>query len=428
MRRTQLQPGYLFVAPWDVTDVGGVNQVILNLSRLMREGGTYVPKIVVASWTGAASPVNLRNGVPVSRMRLRAPLMPGAPVRSAIKWAATLVPDLVRLARCLRNDEIATVNVHYPSLAALQIVLARVLLRRSLRIILSFHGLDVSHALGTAGLERWLWRRLLRNVDVIVACSDALGRRVAHLDPCLRNRITTVHNGIDIDHVMRARNPLARVDARLQGQTFILSVASYEAKKGLDVLLRAFGALHAERATGAMLALVGPDLGDGNRLRGLAKALGVSDRVVFCGEVPHADLHAYYGAATVFCLASRAEPFGIVLLEAAAFRRAVVATSVGGIPEVLTHDVNARLGPPDDAAALAAQLRRLLDSASERDRLAGALFEHVRANFPWTRALRSYMALCEPPGGPAQMGIGQAPRATVASAVSARAIMPSRRR
>src|SRR6185437_10122756 len=127
VRRTQLQPGYLFVAPWDVTDVGGVNQVILNLSRLMREGGTYVPKIVVASWTGAASPVNLRNGVPVSRMRLRAPLMPGAPVRSAIKWAATLVPDLVRLARCLRNDEIATVNVHYPSLAALQIVLARVL-------------------------------------------------------------------------------------------------------------------------------------------------------------------------------------------------------------------------------------------------------------------------------------------------------------
>lgn len=421
------RPGYLFVVPWDVTEVGGVNQVILNLSRLMREGDTYVPKIVVTSW-GAESSVNLCNGVPMSRMRLRPPVMSRAPVRSAIKWAATLVPDLIRLARCLRNDEIATVNVHYPSLAALQLVLARVLLRPSPRIILSFHGLDLGHALGTTGLERWLWRVLLRNVDVIVACSDALGRRIAHLDPCLRNRITTIHNGIDIEHLMRARNPVARVDARLRGQTFILSVASYEAKKGLDVLLRAFGALQAERATGVMLALVGPDLGDGNRLRSLATALGVSDQVVFCGEVPHADLHAYYDAATVFCLASRAEPFGIVLLEAGAFRRAVVATSVGGIPEVLTHDVNARLGRPDDPAALAAQLCLLLDSASERDRLAGALFEHVRANFPWTRALRSYTALCEPPGGPAQVSTGQPPQATVPAAVSAQAIMPSRPR
>lgn len=421
------RPGYLFVAPWDVTDVGGVNQVILNLSRLMREGRAYVPKILIGSWSGKESSARVANGVSVSRTRLRPPVMPGAPVLSAIKWGVTLVPDLIRLARYLRRHDIAVVNVHYPSLAALQLVLARVLLRPSPRIILSFHGLDLDHALGATGLERWLWRVLLRNVDAIVACSGALGRRVAHLDPHLRNRITAVHNGIDVDHAMRARNPLARVDARLQGQTFILSVASYEAKKGLDVLLHAFAALRAERDTGAMLALVGPDLGDGNHLRSLANALGVSDRVVFCGEVPHSDLHAYYDAATVFCLASRAEPFGIVLLEAGAFRCPVVATSVGGIPEVLTHDVNARLGPPDDPAALAAQLRRLLASASERDRLAGALFEHVRVHFPWTRALRSYLELCRP-GAPAQVSTGHPLETTVASVASAPAITPSRRR
>ena len=73
------RPGYLFIAPWEVTDVGGVNQVILNLSRLMREGDTYAPKIIVTSWSGAESSVNLRNGVPMSRMRLRPPLHVGRP-------------------------------------------------------------------------------------------------------------------------------------------------------------------------------------------------------------------------------------------------------------------------------------------------------------------------------------------------------------
>jgi glycosyltransferase involved in cell wall biosynthesis len=114
---------------------------------------------------------------------------------------------------------------------------------------------------------------------------------------------------------------------------------------------------------------------------------------VFCGEIPHSDLHAYYEAASVFCLPSLAEPFGIVLLEAGAFRCPVVATNAGGVPEVLTDGVNARLVPPEDPAALAAALGALLSDRSERDRLSAALFEHIRTRFPWRRAYHSYAKL-----------------------------------
>ena len=143
-----------------------------------------------------------------------------------------------------------------------------------------------------------------------------------------------------------------------------------------------------------MLALIGPDLGMGGELRSLAAEIGVSDSVVLGGAVPHANLHAYYDAATVFCLASRAEPFGIVVLEAGAFRCPVVATSVGGIPEILEHGVNGCLVPPDDPVALAAQLAKLLCDRNLREGLSGELFEHVRVNFPWTRAHDSHMNLC----------------------------------
>jgi glycosyltransferase involved in cell wall biosynthesis len=192
---------------------------------------------------------------------------------------------------------------------------------------------------------------------------------------------------------MNDRKFVAPIDARLLGRQFILSVASYEPKKGLDTLLFAFKCVREIHRIDVVLALVGPDLGMGNDLGALAIEIGVSDHVVFCGEVPHRDLRAYYGAARVFCLPSRAEPFGIVLLEAGVFRCPVVATTVGGIPEILKHDVNACLVPPDDPAALAAQLTRLLLDRKTSDRHADALYEHVIREFRWEKAYRSYMRL-----------------------------------
>ena len=170
----------------------------------------------------------------------------------------------------------------------------------------------------------------------------------------------------------------------------ILSVAAYERKKGLDTLLRAFRTILDNSGHDVLLCLVGSEQGTGAELRELARQMQLSDYVVFGGEMPHCDLHAYYGAASVFCLPSRVEPFGIVLLEAGAFRCPVVASSTGGVPEILTDGVNARLVPPDDPAALAEELAALLHNRSERDRLSATLYEHVRTRFTWRSAYDSY--------------------------------------
>jgi glycosyltransferase involved in cell wall biosynthesis len=384
---------HVFVVPWKVTDGGGVNQVVLNLYRQFEAGGVYTPRIFVTSWDCVRPSRSTEQGRSVTRMRLRPPYTPHAPFGSLAKWTINLIPELSRLARYLRANDVSNVNVHYPSLAALQFVLARYLFKRELKIILSFHGLELVHACGTAGLERWLWRFLLRRADAVVSCSNAQKTLILCLEPNIAPRVTTIHNGVDIDNLMLARNPDARIDPRLQGRPFILSVASYEHKKGLDTLLQAFRAVRTSHG-GVMLAIVGPDRGMGDELRQIANQMSLTDDVVFCGELPHADLHAYYETAKVFCLPSRSEPFGIVLLEAGAFRCPVVATSVGGIPEILADQVNACLVPPEDPVALAGQLQRLLGDGKERDRLSSALFEHVRAHFPWKQAYGSYMKLC----------------------------------
>ena len=391
------RPGYLFVVPWRVTDRGGVNQVILNLYRHVEAAGEYTPGIWVTSWDHERLLATREEERSVAYLRMRAPVgsrrRRGATAAWLAAWLLFLVPELLRIARFLRANAVACVNVHYPSLAALQLVLTRFLFARRLRIILSFHGLDLAHARRTTGLERWLWAALLRRADAVVSCSRAQTELVATFAPPVRPRMATIHNGLDIERLMESRNPAARIDARLAGRRFILSVASLEPKKGVDTLLRAVAIVREEHGVDAMLALVGPDIGTGDRLRALAAELGIADRVVFCGELPHRDLHAYYTAAAVFCLASRVEPFGIVLLEAGAFRCPVVATAVGGIPEILEHDVSARLVRPDDPAALAAQLRRSLCETESTTRLAEALHERVEAEFSWRNAHRSYMRL-----------------------------------
>jgi len=387
------RPGCLFVLPWMATPVGGIDQVVLNLYRKFEAADDFAPQILVTSWPHVQPLTVIENGRSIAYMRVRSPVAPGAPLTSSAKWAFLLVPEVARLAKFIRSNGIAAVNVHCPSLAAVQFVLARTLFALPFRVVLSFHGQDLVLATTAVRLERTIWKLLLHRADALVACSAALADSAKALEGDIGRRFTVVHNGIDIDYLMHTRNPAARIDSRLAGRTFILSVAAYESKKCLDTLIRALSTIRTDRGRDVALCLVGREGGMGDELRRLARKLGVADHVVSCGEILHADLHAYFEAATVFCLPSRAEPFGIVILEAGAFRCPVVATMAGGVPEILEDGVNARLVPPEDPAALAAALDALLSDRAERDRLSNALFEHVRTCFPWRSAYDAYVEL-----------------------------------
>jgi glycosyltransferase involved in cell wall biosynthesis len=147
----------------------------------------------------------------------------------------------------------------------------------------------------------------------------------------------------------------------------ILTIARHDARKGVDVLLHALAALRASGvALRACLVGGGPLLADH---RDLAVRLGLTDAVALVGPVP--DTRPYLVAADLFVLPSRTEQSGsLAALEALQSGTAVVASAVDGLCEDLTDGEDALLVPPADVPALAGALRRCLEDAGLRQRLA----------------------------------------------------------
>lgn len=188
----------------------------------------------------------------------------------------------------------------------------------------------------------------------VIAVSGALGDRVAETG-VPRSRIAIVRNGVDGEQF--AIRDAAEARARLglpQDRRLVVFVGNLLAVKGPDVLVEAAGKLAASSGPPIHLCVVGGGaLAD--QLDARAKALGVADRIRFTGRVLPTDVPAYMNAADVFCLPSRDEGCPNVVLEALASGKPVVATRVGGIPELIREE-NGILVPSEDPAALAAAL------------------------------------------------------------------------
>ena len=168
----------------------------------------------------------------------------------------------------------------------------------------------------------------------------------------------------------------------------VLSVGRFYRRKRIDVLLRA-AAMLRERIPELDVRIVGngPCAADWHRL---ARELRLGATVTWLGDVSRAELAAEYNSASVFCLPSVQEGFGIVLLEAMAAGKPIVASRAAATPEVAPH---AELVAPDDASALAAGIERLWRSPEARD-------AQVRAGNNWVeqfdapRVAREFVSAC----------------------------------
>lgn len=218
--------------------------------------------------------------------------------------------------------------------------------------------------------------RNARRADRVLVTSEH-SRRVAvaayGLDP---GRVRVVPEGIDLSVWDRPRE---RVE---EGRPpVIVSVARQYRRKDTGTLLEAFARLR-ERHPEARLRIVGggPEL---PRLRARARELALGDRVAFLGEVPDdGAVRREYLAADLFCLPSLQEGFGIAFLEAMAASLPVVAARAAAAPEVVPDGEAGVLVPPQDPAALAAALGRLLDDEALRRRL-GETGRRRVARYDW---------------------------------------------
>jgi glycosyltransferase involved in cell wall biosynthesis len=136
-----------------------------------------------------------------------------------------------------------------------------------------------------------------------------------------------------------------------------------------------------------------PDCGTvGEVLQRRAAELGLTERVLLTG--PITNLAELYSAADVVVVPSWAEPFGLVIAEAMAAGRPIVASNAGAIPELIVDNVSGLLVPPRDVTALAAGVLRLLQDRELRDRLGTAGRQQVRERFTiehYTRGMQAVL-------------------------------------
>ncbi len=250
-----------------------------------------------------------------------------------------------------------------------------------------------SRLLHTVILPPAMWKWLLSRASRFIALSDEIAAELTEAG--LDSKTVRIPNAVDTRHFFPAdatEKQRLRQELRLpNAKKLIVSHGRISHRKRLDVLIRAL----AELPQDVHLVLPGPynslqpDLPD--ELEALIAWLGLPERVHFPGAT--AQPEAYLRAADVFAMPSEQEGMPNALLEAMACGLPCCASEIGGVVDVLTHGENGLLSPAGDAAALAANLRSLLDDAPLAQRLASAAQETIARRYTWASIMQQYEAL-----------------------------------
>ncbi len=229
----------------------------------------------------------------------------------------------------------------------------------------------------TSALQRGLRRILCSRLAAHVAVGARAARQVEELIGLPRGSVETIHNGIpDV--------PLTPAP-RIGPGPIVGGVGRFSRQKGFDTLIAALPSLPDVTC---VLVGDGPERG---QLERLASELGVSDRVVMTGWIDEPRNHL--ASVDLVAQPSRYEGAPLAMIEAMLAERAIVASNVGSVPELVEDGRTGLLIPPDDPAALAAALSGLLSDRRLRTEMGKRARERALARFTAPAMARSYEAL-----------------------------------
>lgn len=230
-------------------------------------------------------------------------------------------------------------------------------------------------------VEWWLANR----ADALITCSQAMRSEVAQLFDVDADAISVIHNGIEERswQVSDEEITTARDRHSPNGGPLLLYFGRLEWEKGVQDLLDALPEVRA-RHEGTRLVVAGVGRHH-DELVAQAHQLDLDDQVDFVGHLPDRTLRAVLAAADAVVLPSRYEPFGIVALEAAAARRPLVASTAGGLGEVVLDGETGLAFAPGDVPAITRAVDTVLADTEAAERRALAAQSRLAADFDWAR-------------------------------------------
>jgi phosphatidylinositol alpha-mannosyltransferase len=370
------------VSPYDFAHPGGVILHISYLERYFTRMGHEVKVIAPAS---RAVPDFGDRFIPIGKPR---------PIPSSGSIARVTVSLMLasKIREVLEREKFDVIHFHEP----LMPMLCTTILRLSQTAnVGTFHasygkpGYNFGRPIG-----KWFLRRWFHNLDGKIAVSRPAMEYASSNFPGYYNIIP---NGVDVEHFSP---DIAPIEEFKDGKLNILFVSRLEKRKGLNYLLQAFRQVK-EELPNSRLIVVGPGTRLRRRYEKYVARTGLKD-VVFVGMVGYDELPRYYQTADVFCApAIGSESFGIILLEAMAMGKPIVASNIEGYASVISHGVDGLLVPPADKGSLARALISLLNDEALRREM-GARGRIKALEHSWehiSRRVFDYYArvLSEPP-------------------------------
>ena len=354
----------LLVTPFFTPQAGGVTTYLEDLRRTLSARGHEV-FVLRAGESKSIRQCPRNSDVRVFEFAMRPFWCPEAPIKGSLAFLAFFLPTLWALSRFIRQYRFELVCLEYP--LAYMAYFWALRLWTPAKLIVDLHGDDIRSLHLRPQSEQWVVKSIVRSADCVLTHSGSMARDTARVIGQLRQQQACVPHGVDKEQMLwHASQSQGHTSATFQGK-YILTVAKLYPRKGLDVLLTSIAQLrHVHKDYKFVIA------GDGSEeetLRQRALKLGLGDTVVFMGYVKSEAIPALVRDCEFFVLPSRSEPFGIVLLEAMLFGKAVVATRVGGIPEFVTDGINGILVPAEDSDALAKGITLLIENEDLRDSL-----------------------------------------------------------
>lgn len=249
----------------------------------------------------------------------------------------------------------------------------------------------------------WELAEKLRRAEWVVTCTKAGFDKLRSLSPD-PDRVHLSYHGLDLKRFARftAERP-ARDGSDLNEPVILVSVGRAVEKKGYSVLLEAL-ALLPKTLAWRFIHIGGGELLD--RLKAQAQSLGLAPRITWLGSQAQAEVLAHYRRSDLFVLACRIAIDGDrdglpnVLVEAASQRLAAISTTISGVPELLSNDVNGLLVPPDDPQSLSEALARAIRDPGLRRRLGDAAEKRVREAFDHKASIHELTQLFRAARGP----------------------------
>jgi phosphatidylinositol alpha-mannosyltransferase len=354
--------------PYDFAHPGGVaNHITFLYKELLRTGHEVR---IITPYSGNSSSLENKDIIPIGK-----PVsIPSAGSIARI----TLWPTLSEPVKAvLERENFEIIHLHDP----LYSMLTLTILRHSKAI-----NIGTFHAFQKTRIPYHLFSPLFQGsfgrLHGRIAVSEPARLFISRFFPA---EYRIIPNGIDFK---RFSTPLPPIDKLRDGKLNILFVGRAEKRKGLNFLLEAYPLIKRE-VPQARLVIAGPETRQ--KFEPMATKMALED-VVFTDYIPNDDLPAYYQTCDVFCSpATGGESFGIILLEAMAASRAIVASDIDGYASLMGNGEEGLMVPPKDVTALADAIVKLLKDERKRREMGARGLEKAE-HYSWPNVAKTINA------------------------------------